>query len=66
MQEPSITINGHQLGTSQAAALRVAATNMLTEMSSANALGNDEHGRKLTAAYHARLTEIMHLMLRGA
>lgn len=65
MVEPRITINGKTLDAAQAAVLRVAATNMLTEMADPAALGDDFDGRQITAAYHARLTEIMHMMLVG-
>lgn len=63
MTEPQITINGHQLSFGQSMALRVAATNMLSEMSNHGALGNDDDGAQIVAAYHARLTEIINLML---
>lgn len=65
MTEPTIVINGKPLTEAQAMAVRVAVTNMLTEMSDADALGNDPVGRGLVAGYHARLTEVISLILVG-
>lgn len=65
MTEANITIAGRQLTEAQAMAVRVAVTNMLTEMSDADALGDDPVGRGLVAGYHARLTEVISLILVG-
>lgn len=65
MIEPVIVINGRHLTEAQAMAVRVAVTNMLTEMADPEALGTDDLGRDITAAYHARLTEVISLILVG-
>lgn len=46
-------------------AVRFAVTSMLTEMSDPNALGDDYTSREIVAGYHARLTEVISLILRG-
>lgn len=63
--EPEITINGVTLSVGQAMTLRVAATNMLTEMSEPDALGDDDMGRRMAAAYADRLREIITIMFSG-
>lgn len=65
MNEASITIAGRPLTQSQSMAVRVAVTNMLTEMSDPAALGDDGPAREITAGYHSRLTEVISLILRG-
>jgi hypothetical protein len=66
MNEATIIIAGKPLTQGQSMAVRVAVTNMLTEMTDPVALGNDPQGREMTAGYHARLTEVISLILRGA
>lgn len=61
--EPIITINGVQLTEGQAMTLRVAAGGFAMELQQ-NGLGDDEHGKAMTAGYFARLNEIFELMER--
>jgi hypothetical protein len=63
--EPHITINGRELTTGQALAVRVAITSFHAEMSESNALGDDEHGRFMTEHYRDRLSEVLRLVLVG-
>lgn len=62
MTEAEITINGTPLTTGQAMALRVAAGAFLHEMGQPDALGDDEHGRRMVTAYRARIGEALALM----
>lgn len=64
MNESDITINGVQLTNAQAMALRVACTAYHQEMASnPDALGDDEHGRRMVAAYRDRLGEVLRLLV---
>lgn len=63
MTEADIIINGKKLTEGQAMAVRVAVTNLLTEMSDPRALGDDEVGMGIAAGYHARCTEVIHMVL---
>jgi hypothetical protein len=64
--EPQIDINGVRLSVGQAMALRVACTAYLDEMASnPDALGPDEHGRRMTSLYADRLREVVQIMLGG-
>lgn len=65
-EEPTITINGHPINSAQAMAVRVAVSSFHTEMGAPDALGDDEHGRLMAAAYRARLTEVLRLFGRIA
>jgi hypothetical protein len=65
VNEATIIIAGKPLTQGQSMAVRVAVTNMLTEMSDPNALGDDAAGRQMVEGYHARLTEVISLILRG-
>lgn len=56
--EPVVTINGVTLNNAQAMAFRVAISNFLADMQDPLALGDDEHGRFMTAAYRTRMQEI--------
>ena len=62
MNEPIITINGRTLTVAQAMTMRVAVASMLSEMSNADALGKDEHGRAMVVGYQANLHAIVRLM----
>ncbi|TGR84593.1 hypothetical protein EN866_32830 [Mesorhizobium sp. M2D.F.Ca.ET.223.01.1.1] len=63
-EEPRIEINGTILSIGQAMALRVAATAYLDEMASnPDALGEDEHGRRMTGLYADRLNEVVRIMI---
>jgi hypothetical protein len=57
--EPHITINGRELTTGQASAVRVAITSFYDEMSEPDALGDDEHGRFMVEQYRNRLSEVL-------
>ena len=63
--EPHITINGRELTTGQAMAVRVAITGFYEEMNDPKALGDDEHGRFMVEQYRNRLSEVLHLVLVG-
>jgi hypothetical protein len=58
--EPRITINGSLLTNAQAMTVRVALGSFA--MSLESGLGDDEHGRAMTAGYKARLNEIYGFM----
>lgn len=64
MSEPSITINGTELNSAQAMAVRAAITSFYQEMGDADALGDDNMGRQLVAAYRARLDEVLRIVVR--
>ena len=51
MNEPTITINGHQLTEGQAMTVRVALGSLLMDMQEPDALGKDYHGRFMRNAY---------------
>lgn len=60
--EAFVTINGTGLTIGQTMALRVAASAFHTEMGTPDALGDDEHGRKMAEGYRARLGEVLALL----
>jgi hypothetical protein len=60
--EAEVTINGRALTIGQVMALRVAASSFHTDMGAPDALGEDEHGRAMAAAYRARLEEVLVLL----
>ena len=66
MREADIIINGMELTTAQAFTLRVAMMSFHNEMAEDGALGDDEGGKALASAYHARAGEIVALILRRA
>lgn len=55
--EAAITINGQPLTVGQSMAVRCALQSFATSLSE-EGLGDDEHGRAMTAAYLARIREI--------
>jgi hypothetical protein len=55
--EPTITINGKVLTSTQAMTIRVAIENFASDLR-ADGLGNDEHGRTMTKLYLTRIDEI--------
>jgi hypothetical protein len=61
-REPVISIEGVRLNEAQALTVRVAVTELLAKMRELDALGEDDQGRALAAAYAARSREILHLM----
>lgn len=62
-KEAEIVINGVKLSFAQSMTLRCAITDFLFTLSEQNALGNDEHGLKMTALYKARAREIERLII---
>src|SRR4051812_33049085 len=61
--EPMIIINGAPLSTAQAMTIRVALQSFLSEIAAdPDALGDDEHGRAMRAAYLNRGHEINQIM----
>lgn len=63
--EPTITINGTALTEAQAMTLRVAANDFALTLKH-EGLGDDDHGKAMTAGYLARLREIFTLMANAA
>ena len=61
MTEPRITIDGIVLTTGQAMTVRVALASFTLDVK-VGRLGSDEHGVAVTAAYKARLEEILKLL----
>lgn len=61
--EPHITINGVSLDQGQSMAVRVAVTSFFDQMGEPDALGDDEGGRALAAAYRKRIEEVLRLIL---
>jgi hypothetical protein len=61
--EPSITVNGTPLTVSQAMTIRVALQGFAAQLHN-EGLGDDDHGRTMTAAYLAAVREINALMRR--
>ena len=61
--EPEIIINGNKLHAGQAMTVRVAINGFLMELNDKpNPLGDDKHGKIMTAAYIKRCHEINELM----
>jgi hypothetical protein len=60
-KEAHITINGTTLLGGQSMAVRVAISSFLSEIS-LDGLGDDEHARKMSELYIARLGEVLHLI----
>jgi hypothetical protein len=58
----TITIDGIELTSAQALAVRVALVSMWTNMSEPGALGNDAHGRTMAKAYVERASEVVALI----
>lgn len=56
MDEPIIIINGTRLTEGQAMTLRVALGAFAVDLQ--DGLGDDDHGKTMTAGYKARLSEI--------
>ena len=56
-EEPRITINGQELTSAQAMTIRVAVGSFASELN-AEGLGDDQHGKAMTAGYLARIDEI--------
>lgn len=56
-QEPEITINGVQLTSAQAMAVRIAVSSFDADC------GDDKHGKVMAAAYEARLNEVFRIMI---
>jgi len=64
MNEPDIIINGHQLNSAQAMAVRVAITSFFQEMWGPTPLGEDEIGIKLQrGGYRDRLAEVLKIVM---
>jgi len=61
----TVVINDIKLTEGQIMALRVAVSSLYTQMGEPDALGEDEHGRAMTAAYRAQLALILRLMAGG-
>lgn len=64
-EEPVVIVNGVTLTLGQAMALRVAVSDFYTQMGEPNALGDDEHGLAMAAAYRAQLALVLRLMKGG-
>jgi uncharacterized lipoprotein YajG len=63
--EPAIIINGYRLTQAQSMAVRVAVSDLYAEAcQDPYALGKDELGISITAAYKARSHEVLEIMAR--
>ena len=62
-QEPRITINGTELTAGQSMTVRVAISSFIINMQS-DGLGDDEHGKIMTAAYLERAREVEGLLVK--
>lgn len=62
MNEPEITINGIQLNSAEAITIRVAVSSFLSNLKDENALGDDEHGKRMRKEYLKNLGIICLLM----
>jgi len=62
-REPSIEVNGVALTTAQAMTVRVAIESFASDLQGGG-LGDDEHGKAMTAAYRARIDEIREIIFR--
>lgn len=58
----TITINGQQLSYAETETLRGAVTAFYDEMSAPLALGDDDHGRTMTAAYSHHCEQILRML----
>lgn len=63
IHEPHIVVNGIELSTAQAMAVRVALSSFAAEMGAPDALGGDLHGRTMARAYRERLLEVFRIMV---
>lgn len=61
MKEPTITINGAMLHPGEAMTIRVALESFAIDLT-AKGLGDDEHGKKMTAGYLASIDRIRSLI----
>lgn len=61
MDEPAITISGQLLSVGEAMTVRVALESFAMNLVS-DGLGDDEHGKAMTAAYLARIEDIRRKM----
>ncbi len=57
-----ISINGQHLTYAESETLRVAVTDLHSDMSDPLALGDDEHGRTMVAAYRHHCERILRLL----
>ena len=61
--EPQITINGQPLTEAQAIAVRIAVTDLLSQIGlGEQPFGDDEVGAKMEALHKERLTEVIKIM----
>jgi hypothetical protein len=59
----SVIVNGQVLTDAESECLRAAVTAFHSEMSEDDALGTDEHGRRMTLAYRGAMERILALIL---
>lgn len=60
--EASVTINGVKLTDAQSMTLRVALTDFHERMADPDCLGEDDHGRRMVAAYRKMASEMLSIM----
>jgi hypothetical protein len=60
--ESSVIINNVPLSVGQVMTIRVALTDFVLRMEN-DALGDDEHGKRMTKAYRERAVEVLKLMI---
>jgi len=63
MTEARIEINGRLLSEAQAMTVRTALTDLSFRMQHEDALGDDEHGRRMVLAYRELATEVLRMMI---
>lgn len=63
--EATIIINGVMLTETQSMAVRVYVASGLMELQDPDALGTDEHGRRMVEGYRRALSEVQDLIFRG-
>jgi hypothetical protein len=63
MNEPDIAINGQRLTVAQAMTVRCALENFAMELQT-NGLGDDMHGKAMTAGYLSAIYEIRGIIFR--
>lgn len=61
-REPEITVNGHTLAPGEAMTVRVALQSFAESLAQRDALGDDEHGRRMRDAYLAAVGRINRYM----
>lgn len=64
MSEAQITINGYLLRNSESMTIRCALENFAVDLQN-NGMGDDDHGKTMTAAYLLNIDQIRKLIVRN-